>query len=135
MELTLTPDIYTPSIDENGNYVDHQIINIKKNGSRCPCTLNIIYDTNSKWRTHTKSKKHQTYLCELNNNKSNLLQQNIELIETNKNQQKIIQELQNKNNILFDIVDNVTKETVKLKKIIEDLEKDMPSINLIHIDE
>jgi hypothetical protein len=29
----------------------------------------------------------------------------------------------------------MSQETVKLKKIIEDLEKDMPNINLIHIDE
>jgi hypothetical protein len=116
MELILIPDIYTPAIDENGNYVDHEIINVKKNGSKCPCKP-IMYTFNSKsiFKDPTRTKSHKLWLCELNNNKSNLLQQNIELIETNKNQQKIIQELQNKNNILFDIVDNVTRNC-KIKK-------------------
>lgn len=35
MNIQTTPDIYTPSIDDQGNYIDH--IPVIRNGIRCSC--------------------------------------------------------------------------------------------------
>ena len=38
MELVVESDIYSPSVDDKGNYVDKiPSFNIIKNGLRCPC--------------------------------------------------------------------------------------------------
>jgi hypothetical protein len=37
MELIVEPDIYQPSIDEAGNYIDKIPCTLKTNGLSCPC--------------------------------------------------------------------------------------------------
>ena len=74
MEITLTPEIYTPSIDNNGMYIDHiHVLHLIQTGIICPCGLrkDKIYDNVSKFTAHTKTKKHQAWLVSLNQNKAN----------------------------------------------------------------
>jgi hypothetical protein len=95
MDITITPDTYTPSVDDSGNYVDN--IPVIKNGLFCPCgsRKDKTYENATKFATHIKSKTHQKWLAVLNQNKANYyveMLKNKELIE---NQRKIITQLEN----------------------------------------
>lgn len=112
MELTVESDIYCPIINDIGNYVDKvpSFINIK-NGIRCPCGArrDKIYDSHSCFSAHLKTKVHQKWLNELNMNKTNFYNENIQLKETIKSQQQIIckleRELKNKS-VTIDYLSN-----------------------------
>jgi len=92
MEISVTPDIYAPSVDEHGNYVD--TIPVIRNGIHCPCSEKI-YENASKFRTHTRSKTHQKWITNMNQNKINHYVEMIKNKETVENQQKIIARLEN----------------------------------------
>ena len=103
MELVTEPDTYSPSIDDNGDYIDKipPFASIK-HGMRCPCgsRKDKVYETSSIFSQHIKSKAHQKWLQGLNLNKANYYIQNEEL-KTTIHQQRIIiakleKELQNK---------------------------------------
>lgn len=95
MDITITPDTYTPSVNSEGNYIDN--IPIIKNGLYCPCgsRKDKIYENVTKFTIHTKSKSHQKWLMVLNQNKANYYVEmltNKELVES---QKKIISQLEN----------------------------------------
>jgi hypothetical protein len=95
MEITITPDTYTPSVNSEGNYIDN--IPVIKNGLYCPCgsRKDKTYENVTKFASHIKSKSHQKWLMVLNQNKANYYVEmltNKELIES---QQKIISQLEN----------------------------------------
>jgi len=94
MDLSLTPDMYTPSVDENGNYIDN--IPVIKHGLFCPCgsRKEKAYETTSKFATHSKSKAHQKWLTSLNQNKANYYVEMLKHKEIVENQQKIINQLE-----------------------------------------
>jgi predicted RNase H-like nuclease (RuvC/YqgF family) len=94
MDITLTPDIYTPSVDENGNYID--MIPFIKNGLFCPCgsRKDKTYENSSKFSAHIKTKIHQKWLLVLNQNKANYYIEMIKNKEIIENQQKIIAQLE-----------------------------------------
>jgi len=79
MELTTEPELYVPSIDEFGNYIDRppSFTSIKY-GIRCPCgsRKDKTYDTSTIFSTHTKTKTHQKWLLQLNLNKANYYVEN-----------------------------------------------------------
>ena len=54
------------------------------------------FNTNIKFTSHTKSKRHQAWLVELNQNKLNYYEENIKLNDTVLQQRKIIAELEKK---------------------------------------
>lgn len=89
MDIALTPDIYTPSIDDNGNYIDN--IPIIKNGIICECGArkDKIYDNGTKFATHIKSQKHQKWLMLLNQNKANYYVESIKNKEVLESQKKL----------------------------------------------
>ena len=58
MDLNLTPDTYTPSVDNNGNYIDN-ILLLKMDYYVCGSRKDKIYETISKFNSHTKTKKHK----------------------------------------------------------------------------
>jgi len=95
MELTVEAEIYSPSIDENRNFVDKIPPSII-HGIRCPCgsRKDKVYIAASLFNTHTKSKHHQTWLNELNLNKTNYYRENEELKQTVQNQRIIISQLE-----------------------------------------
>jgi hypothetical protein len=109
MELIVEPDIYSPNIDDKGNYVDKiPSFNNIKNGVRCPCGTrkDKTYDCTAYFSRHIKTKIHQKWLEELNLNKLNYFAENIVLKETINNQKLIIAKMEkvindHKNTIIF----------------------------------
>lgn len=93
MSLVVDPDIYCPSLDEMGNYID--VIPSIQHGLRCPCgsRKDKTYDTHSMFATHIKTKTHQKWLATVNLNKSNHYVENERLKETVQNQRLIIAKL------------------------------------------
>ena len=74
MALVVEPDLYAPSIGDDGRYVDKvPTINNFKNGLRCPCGTrrDKVYDTNSNFNKHIKCNAHKQWLVDLNTNSHN----------------------------------------------------------------
>ena len=90
MELVVESDIYSPSIDDIGNYIDNvPSFNTLLNGLRCPCgsRKNKSYMTHTMFASHIKSKSHQKWLSALNANRANYYtenENNIEIIQQQK---------------------------------------------------
>jgi hypothetical protein len=119
MEITITPDTYTPSVDNNGNYIDN--IPTIKNGLFCPCgsRKDKTYETTLKFAIHIKSKSHQKWLMILNQNKANYYVEMLRNKELMENQQKIITQLENqlKNKTLT--IDYLTHQlTINTRQIV-----------------
>jgi hypothetical protein len=64
-DLALTPDTYSPAIDEHGNYCD--TIPTIRHGVYCPCggRKDKVYESRQSFVTHTKTKCHQKWLADL----------------------------------------------------------------------
>ena len=96
MELVVEPDLYSPSINENGNYIDKiPSFHIIKKGLSCPCgsRRDKIYDTHAKFTAHIKSNHHQEWLNGVNKNRENYYSENVKMSETIKNQKLIIAQM------------------------------------------
>jgi hypothetical protein len=127
MDITITPDTYTPSVDNNGNYVDN--IPIVKNGLFCPCgsRKDKTYENSTKFATHTKTKSHQKWLMILNQNKANYYVEMLKNKELVENQQKIITQLENQLHKKTLTIDYLTDQlTNKTRQIV-------PTIDLLDI--
>jgi len=119
MDITLTPDTYTPSVDDTGNYIDN--VPMIKNGLFCPCgsRKDKTYENTSKFATHIKSKSHQKWLMILNQNKANYYIEVLKNKEIIENQKKIIAQLEHQ----------VQKKTLTVDYLTEQLmNKSTPSI-------
>jgi len=94
MELITEPDIYAPSIDETGKYID-KLPAFFKHGIQCPCGARKekVYESKPKLKEHLKTKSHQKWLDDMNANRSNHFIESNQLKETVKNQQIIIAQL------------------------------------------
>jgi uncharacterized protein YeaO (DUF488 family) len=106
MDLILTPDIYEPSIDETGNFIDKipSWSCLKGKGIMCACgsRKNKVYETSSLFTSHIRSQTHKKWIDGLNANKVNLYMENVQM-------KKIIQELRH-------ILSHYEKETARLKQ-------------------
>jgi hypothetical protein len=119
MELITEPDIYSPSIDEYGNYVDKiPSFNIIKKGLLCPCgsRKDKFYDSHARFSTHIKTKNHQKWLTNLNLNKINYYTENEQLNQTIKNQRLIIASLEKSVNTKIMTIDYLTQQLNKSNK-------------------
>jgi hypothetical protein len=97
MELVVEPDIYSPSINDNGLYIDKvPPFNYIKKGLSCPCgsRKDKIYETHSVFVAHTKTKTHQKWLEMLNTNKANFYVDLEKAKEVISNQRLIIAKLE-----------------------------------------
>ena len=97
MELVVEPDMYSPSVNDVGNYVDKiPPFNTVKKGLRCPCgsRKDKIYETHKIFSSHINTKIHQKWLADLNLNKSNYYVENEQLKTTLQNQRLIIAKLE-----------------------------------------
>jgi hypothetical protein len=113
MDLAVEPDIYEPSIDDNGNYSDYLPPSSKfKYGLRCPCgsRKEHIFDTRVSFSGHIKTKTHSKWLSDLNANKMNYFTENIKLNETIMNQKLIIARLQRENDENIKMIAHLTKK-------------------------
>ena len=95
MDITITPDTYTTSVNNDGNYIDN--IPVIKNGLFCPCgsRKDKTYENATKFATHIKTKSHQKWLIILNQNKANYYVEMLTNKELVDNQHKIIAQLEN----------------------------------------
>ena len=97
MELIVEPDMYSPSIDDVGKYVDKiPSFNTIKKGLRCPCgsRKDKIYETHKIFASHINTKIHQKWLSDLNLNRSNYYAENEQMKTTIQNQRLIIAKLE-----------------------------------------
>jgi hypothetical protein len=93
MDLVELPDTYSPSIDENGNYIDK--IQFRK-PITCPCGArkDKLYETHATFSAHIKTKTHLKWITDLNLNKSNFFVENQQLRDTIQNQRLIIAKME-----------------------------------------
>lgn len=141
-EIALKSDIYSPGIDDNGNYIDVIINNYDfSSGLICNCGNKTWYNKQS-FKNHTKTKRHIEWLEKLNNNKMNYYNECCKLKETVANQQKIIQKYENENNKNLLIIRHLSEEIMNYKNNLNnhnDLSVDFikvshPSNDLLTID-
>lgn len=113
MDIVTTPDIYVPSVDAQGNYVDKTPI--IKNGIYCPCgsRKEKIYENTGKFSAHTKTKMHQKWLLCLNDNKANYYAETLKCREINENQQKIIARLEHEIQKKILTIDCLTEQLIQ----------------------
>jgi len=102
LAVTVTPDIYAPSVDDNGNYIDSIPASIR-HGIECPCgskrEKRKVYENASKLTSHWKTKGHQQWLQTMNQNKANYYVENMKQTELVETQQKIIVGLRIENQV------------------------------------
>jgi hypothetical protein len=100
MDIAITPDTYTPSV-QGGDYVDN--IPVIRHGVYCPCgsRKDKPYDTTAKFAAHIKTKTHQKWLMMLNQNKANYYVEMITQKELIENQRKIIAQFVNSLSIVL----------------------------------
>jgi len=125
MDLALEPEIYTPSIDYNGNYIDKiPSVIYFKNGLRCSCgsRKDKVYDCANYFSTHIKTKTHQKWLADMNINKMNYYTENFQLKDTINNQKLIIARLEKEIIVKSKTIDLLTQQIIyKETNIVSDL--------------
>ncbi len=97
MDISLTSDVYEPSINEQGDYIDHLPPSSKfANGLRCPCGTRRehVYDSRNSFACHIKTKSHQKWLQDLNINKCNYFSECEKLKDVLRSQTMIIARLE-----------------------------------------
>jgi hypothetical protein len=132
MELVTEPDLYTPCIDNDGNYVDKipSFHTIKK-GLFCPCGArkDKIYESHTVFSNHIKTKNHKKWLEGLNTNKANFYVENEKLNELVKNQRFIIAKLQKDVQTKIMTIDFLTQQLCTFKS---DINTNINSISEVH---
>lgn len=129
MELVLEPDVYSPSMAENGNYVDKiPSFHLIRKGLSCPCGARKgkVYESHGTFATHIKTKNHQKWLENLNLNKANYYAENEGLKEIVQNQRMMIakleKDLQNRNMTVDLLTQQVYKTNYKTVNNLLDLD-------------
>jgi len=100
MELATQAEIYTATMNNDGNYIDKiQSSIIWRNGIRCACgsRKDKSFTTASSFAIHIKSKTHIKWLAELNCNKINHYAENVKLNELVRDQRLIIAKMDKAN--------------------------------------
>lgn len=122
MDLSVTPDTYTPSVDRNGEYIDNkpQI----KYGIYCLCgsRKDKIYENQASFAIHIQTKTHQKWLTSLNQNKANYYVEMVRHKELVENQRKIIAQLENqlsKKNLTIDYLTAQLTKTAPLGNLLD----------------
>lgn len=125
--LAVEPDMYSPNMDEFGNYVDYVPSSSHFNhGLRCPCGTrcdSVVHDTPSRFAKHIKTKTHVKWMENLNNNKQNYLIENEKQKETIHQQQQLViqlsQDIQKQRNIIYGLTQQVTSLTKQIQDTME----------------
>jgi len=84
MAMATEPDMYSPNIDDSGNYADKvPSFNTAAlaNGLRCACGTrkDKVYTTAAMFSSHIKTKTHEKWIQDLNANKANFYIENKKL--------------------------------------------------------
>jgi hypothetical protein len=109
-EIATQAELYAPSIDSLGNYIDR--IPPFQRGIRCPCgsRKDKIYDTVGIFSSHIKSKHHQRWLEAVNSNKANYYVESEHMKETVQMQRLIIAKMEKELNSRLLTIDYLTKQ-------------------------
>ena len=132
------PDIYSPNIDENGNYIDSippfNTFTGTKKGVRCPCgsRKDKVYETHTIFSGHIKTKTHQKWLNGLNQNRANYYVENEKLRETVQTQRIIIAKLEKDLNVKIMTIDYLTSQLIKPYSTAKTIESNI--CNLLDFD-
>jgi hypothetical protein len=116
MELVVEPDIYAPSIDDKGSYIDKvPPFNFIKKGLVCPCGTrkDKVYEGHSVFVSHTKTKAHQKWIESLNLNRSNFYVELEKSKEVISSQRLIIAKLEKEVNNKNMTIDYLTQQLHK----------------------
>jgi len=70
-ETALTPDIYIPTVGENGKYCDSKSINIPDVGLKCGCSSTKVFLSRTSIKAHFKRPIHIRWLRELDREDKN----------------------------------------------------------------
>jgi hypothetical protein len=135
MELVVEPDIYSPSIDDNGLYIDKvPPFNYIKKGLVCPCgsRKDKVYESHSVFISHTKTKAHQKWLESLNLNRANFYVEFEKSKEVISNQRLIIAKLEKDVNNKILTIDYLTQQLYKASLI--DKKSEINTNNLLDFD-
>ena len=126
MQLVTEPDMYCPSMDDIGNYID-RIPPLLRSGIRCSCgsRKNQVYETRAVFAQHIKSIAHTKWLAHLNLNRANYYIENKELTVTIQQQRLIIarleKEVQNKHTTIDFLTQQLMKKSAADQHIDHDL--------------
>jgi len=138
MELVVEPDIYSPSINDNGLYVDKvPPFNYIKKGLMCPCgsRKDKLYESHSVFVSHTKTKTHQKWLEMLNLNKANFYVDLEKAKEVISNQRLIIAKLEKDVNNKIMTIDYLTQQLHKTQvSVSASATSTATAINLLDFD-
>ena len=128
MDIVITPDTYSPTVDEEGCYVDK--IPIIIHGIYCVCgsRRDKVYETTSKFSSHIKSKVHKKWLAQLNNDKANYYVQLLQNKEVVEQQKKMLSQLERELKTKSLTIDYLTQQLNKVNKIT-------PTMDLLDINE
>jgi hypothetical protein len=122
MDLVVEPDIYSPSIDDKGTYIDKvPPFNFIKKGLICPCgsRKDKIYETRSVFISHTNTKVHQKWIESLNLNRSNFYVELEKAKEVISSQRLIIAKLEK----------DVNNKNMTIDYLTQQLHKTIPNVN------
>lgn len=120
MNLAIEPDIYQPSVAENGIYMDYlPPSSLFANGLRCCCGArkDHVFDNRQSFGTHIKSKTHQKWLAELNVNKLNYYTECIGLKELVNSQKIIIAQFEKELNLKIKTIDYLTEQLISKEPV------------------
>jgi hypothetical protein len=113
MDLALDSDIYEPIMDDKGDYVDYLPPASKfKNGIRCACGTRRehVFDNRQSFGMHSKTKTHQKWISDINNNKMNYFSENIRLNQLITTQKMVIAKLQREKDEQNELIVHLTKK-------------------------
>jgi len=115
MELATEPDVYSPCVDNLGNYIDKQPnFSVLPNGIRCPCGGRKDTYTSSSFGPHMKTKLHKKWLEQMTANKANYYRECEELKRTIHNQKVIIAQMEHEIQCKNRTIDYMTSQLSEL---------------------
>lgn len=116
MSLSLEPELYSPSIDEQGNYVDKiPPASAFSHGLKCPCGArrDKSYISHGVFSQHIKTKIHQKWLQDINLNRINYYVENQSLKEILNNQRLIISRMEKELSNKSTTIDYLSQQLIK----------------------
>jgi hypothetical protein len=137
MELVHQPDVYSPNIDDLGNYIDSiPSFHVIKKGVRCPCgsRKDKVYETQNIFSAHIKTKTHQKWLSTLNQNKANYYVENEKLKDILQTQRIVIAKLEKDLNMKTMTIDYLTTQLMKSNALSTSKTECPENCNLLDFD-
>lgn len=113
MDLALESDIYQPSINADGNYVDYLPPSSKfASGMRCPCGARKehVFNTHQAFAIHCKSKTHQKWIEHMNSCKFNYAVECTRLKDTVASQKLVIARLEKELSLKIRTIDYLSQQ-------------------------